>query len=203
MLNLLCALIPYLAMVVGLHVFHSAWLAFAIYHGLILAVMLNKADRVHWQDLLRGWDWKLGGGAIVFGLGGGVLMYLLAPMAGIGKSMIEPALAKLGLNGVSWLIFVFYHSLVNPWFEEVLWRGKLGSPNLKPVLNDFLFAGYHALVLVLFLEWIWIALAFVVLTVAGWLWRQLKRERKGLLVPVISHLSADASIMFVVYILGR
>lgn len=157
----------------------------------------------HWRELFAGWDWKTGIGSIVFGLGGGVVLYLLAPTAGIDATMIGPVLEQLGLHGQSWLLFVIYHSLVNPWIEEAFWRGRLGSDDRLPILNDFLFAGYHALVLVLFMDWIWIALAVFLLTVAGWLWRQLRTRNKGLLVPIVSHLSADASIMFVVFWLNR
>ena len=197
------ALIPYLAMILGLHVFQSAWIAFVIYHGLILVSLLGSKDRTFWAELICGWDWKLGLGAVVFGLGGGVVLYFLAPMAGVNKTMIEPIISRLGLQGISWLIFVWYHSLVNPWFEEILWRGKLGSKNSRPVLNDLLFAGYHLLVLVLFLDWIWMALAVVLLTLAGWLWRQMRQRNGGLLLPVISHMAADASIMVVVYYISR
>ena len=69
--------------------------------------------------------------------------------------------------------------------------------------NDFLFAGYHLLVLVLFLEWIWILPALGVLLAAGWFWRQLRRRQGGLLLPVVSHMAADGGIMGVVYLLSR
>ncbi len=199
----LLPLIAYVSMVLGLYVFHSAWAAFGFYHGLILVVMLSDKNRSYWHELITGWDWRVGAGAIVFGFGGGVVLYLLAPLAGIDSLMIGPVLSRLGLQGGSWLLFVFYHSLVNPWFEEVFWRGRLGCDHKRPVLNDVFFAGYHILVLVLFLDWIWILLAAVILTLAGWLWRQMRQQRQGLLLPVISHMSADASIMAVVYWLNQ
>lgn len=197
------ALIPYLAMILGLHIFQSAWMAFAVYHGLILVFLLGKKDKGLWKELLQGWDGKLGLGAVVFGLGGGVVLYVLSPMAGINKPMTQPILSLLGLQGKWWLLFVFYHSLVNPWFEEILWRGKLGNKSARPILNDFLFAGYHLLVLVLFLDWIWMVLAMVLLSLAGWLWRQMRRRHNGLLLPVISHMAADTSIMAVVYFISH
>ncbi len=194
------ALIPYLAMVIGLHLLGSAWISFLIYHGLV-AVAVWRAPDLR-RELLRGWDNVVGLGAAGFGIGGGVLIFVLAPYAGINADLINPAIAKLGLGGTGWLLFVIYHTLVNPWFEEILWRGKLGSDSLKPVWGDVLFAGYHVLVLMLFLEWLWIVLAFFILIAAGWLWRQLRRRHEGLLLPVISHLAADGSIMFVVYMLS-
>ncbi len=196
-------LISYISMVLGLHIFHNAWAAFGFYHGLILLIMLTDRNRAFWKTLLAGWNWPLGMMAVVFGLGGGLVILLLAPSAGIDSQMIRPALSKLGLQGNSWLIFVFYHSLVNPWLEEVFWRGKLGTSNRLPQWDDLLFAGYHSLVLVLFFDWVWIILATFILTIAGWLWRQMKRTHDGLLMPVISHICADASIMAAIFFLNR
>ncbi len=197
------ALIPYLAMILGLHMLQSAWVAFAIYHGLIFLSLAAVKNRPLWKELLQGWDMKLGLGAVVFGLGGGVVLYLLAPLAEINQAMIDPVLGRLGLQGIWWFVFVLYHSLVNPWFEEILWRGKLGDGKKWPVVNDLLFAGYHLLVLVLFLDWIWLVLSIVLLTLAGWLWRLMRSHQKGLLLPVISHMAADTSIMVVIYYISR
>jgi len=203
MTRFLLPLIPYVAMLVGLHLLRSAWISFVLYHGLILAVMLGRDDRSHWRSLRSGWHPGLGLGAVVFGLAGGGLLYLLAPLADVDAALLAPALDRLGLHGTSWRLFVAYHALVNPWFEEVFWRGKLGCDTRRPVFTDALFAGYHVLVLVLFLDWPWVVLSFAILTAAGWLWRQLRARCRGLLVPVVSHMAADASIMAVAYLLSR
>jgi hypothetical protein len=195
--------IAYLAMVVGLYVLKSAWISFAIYHGLILCVFLFAGNRAWWKKLIEGWSPGVGLGSMMFGITGGIILYFLAPWAGIDKAMLEAGLAKLGLQGAPLLLFTIYHALVNPWFEEILWRGKLGSDSRRLVLNDFLFSGYHLLVLVLFMDWWWMFPAFGILTVSGWFWRQIKRHQKGLVVPVLSHLAADASIMLVVLNLLR
>ncbi len=193
-------LIPYAAMLVGLYLLGSAWVSFLIYHGLVLLVIWRNRDLQ--RDLVRGWNLKVGLAAVVFGVAGGVLVYMLAPYAGLDGDRINPAIARLGLVGTGWLLFVVYHALVNPWFEEILWRGRLGRDSRRPVRGDFLFAGYHVLVLMLFLEGVWVFVAFAVLAVAGWFWRQLRRRYEGLLLPVLSHMAADGSIMAVVYLLS-
>ena len=58
------------------------------------------------------------------------------------------------------------------------------------------------LVLFLFLEWYWVLLAFVILITTAWLWRQLARKYNGLLIPMLSHMAGDASIMIIVYLLA-
>ncbi len=192
----------YIAMVIGLFVFGNAWLSFAIYHGLILVVMLNRDNRRFWHELFAGWQWLPALGAIVFGLGGGVILYLLAPVAGVNAETLKPVLSGFALTGYLWPAFILYHTFVNPFVEEVFWRGRLGSDckNLKMI--DFLFAGYHILVLVWFLDILFILLAFVILTVASWLWRQMRRKYGGLILPVLSHMTADGSIMFAAYFLS-
>lgn len=192
-------LAPYISMIIGLYAFNSAWLAFILYHlSIIFFVRKEKLS-----PLIKGWDWKIGIGAIVFGLLGGIILYLLAPSAGVDSFMLSPILDRLGLQGFWWLLFVIYHFTVNPWFEEIFWRQKLGKSSKRLVKNDFFFAGYHVLVLALFLQWMWILLAFVILLTAAWLWRQLARRYEGLILPVLSHMAADASIMIVVYLLAR
>ena len=192
-------IVPYIAMLLGLYIFHSGWIAFLIYHLLILLVMLRTNNLKHWK--FRGWNTKIGILAILFGLAGGLVIYLLEPFVGL-KSYIAPALAELGLSGNAWLFFVIYHFAANPWFEESYWRGMYGSKKKRLVTSDFFFSGYHLLVLALFLEWYWLILAFVLLLLAAWFWRQLATRYNGLLLPTISHMAADASIMVLVYLLS-
>jgi hypothetical protein len=41
--------------------------------------------------------------------------------------------------------------------------------------------------------------AVIILTSAGWLWRQIAREDDGLLAAVLGHMAADFSILMVIY----
>jgi membrane protease YdiL (CAAX protease family) len=112
-------------------------------------------------------------------------------------------LANMGLQNTPWLLFIFYYFIVNPILEELFWRGYLGSPNLKPAGSDFWYAGYHVLILVLFVDWPWIVLSFVTLVGAGWTWRQLARIYNGLTIPIVSHAAADAGIIGAVFFLAQ
>lgn len=193
-------LVPYIAMILGLYIFHNAWIAFVIYHILIFGVMVSTKNLSYWKNLVKGKNTLVVFLAILFGIGGGVLIYILNPLIRL-ENYVPLTLASIGLSGVSWLVFVFYHGFVNSWFEEAYWRGYLGSKKKGVIWNDIIFAGYHMLVLILFLTWYWVLLSFIILILAAWLWRQLARKYKGLLIPMLSHMAADISIMFVVYLL--
>jgi hypothetical protein len=181
----------------GLYVVRSAWVAFFLYHAGIVA--LSFRDEA-WKRLFRGWRAGPALGAAAFGLSGGVLLFLLAPAAGVDAARLGPPLARLGLTGGAWLGFVLYHALVNPWLEEAYWRGALGSADRRPALGDALFAGYHVPVLVLFLDRPWVVPSFLLLFTAAWVWRRMASSSGGLLLPALSHVAADTGIMAVAYL---
>ena len=91
---------------------------------------------------------------------------------------------------------------MNPWFEESFWRGMFGENNKELIWTDLVFVGYHMLVLALFITWYWLPLVFIALTLVGWFWRKLSSEYNGLLLPTVSHVAADASIMIMIYLIS-
>jgi hypothetical protein len=82
--------------------------------------------------------------------------------------------------------------------EEYFWRGVFGSDTKKLTVIDAVFAGYHALVLWGRVHPLSILFAVIILTSAGWLWRQFTREDGGLLAAVLGHMAADFSILMVI-----
>jgi membrane protease YdiL (CAAX protease family) len=197
----LALLVPYVAMIIGLYIFKSGWIAFILYHLLILGFLIYSKKLSSWKNMFKGFNLIFAIGSILFGLLGGLILYFLSPYASV-ESKISIVLASIGLTGSIWLGFVVYHFLINPWFEEFFWRDYLGSDKKGFVLTDFVFAGYHLLVLALFLSWQWLVLSFAILSFAAWFWRYLRRKHKGLLMPILSHIAADASIMIVAYVLS-
>lgn len=197
-LKALALLFPYFAIILGLYVFRNAWLAFVIYHALIIIVVKlvfknGKSSNV--SALIKGWNARTALPMIIFGLAGGILMFALWPylnVEGLGQR-----LSRFGLSGVSLVLFVIYHSAINSWFEEYFWRGYLSDINY-PVIGDVFFAGYHVLVLVLFMTWQWVVVCFGILVMAARVWRITARKHHGLIIPVLSHIAADAAIMLVI-----
>ena len=136
---------------------------------------------------------------LLAGILSGVALYLLWPLLGTPRDL-GASLAGLGLNPLSWLPFILYFSLVNPWLEELYWRGWLGSLSPSLLARDIWFGGYHVLVLAPYVAWQWLALPLLSLSAAGWFWRQIARRKDSLLAGVLFHLAADAAILVAIYL---
>jgi hypothetical protein len=71
------------------------------------------------------------------------------------------------------------------------------------VVADVAFAGYHVLVLCMFIKLPWALVSFGVLLFAAWSWRQLAARYSGLGVAIASHAVADLSVIAVAEYLIR
>ncbi|RMF00138.1 MAG: CPBP family intramembrane metalloprotease [Chloroflexi bacterium] len=196
-------LIPYLAVLVGLYIFSSAWLSILLYHaGIALAL-----------SVIRGWEpgklpsklteWLVLLPVVAGSAAAGLVILTMWPVIKLVELSLSAELVALGLTGTVWTIFIFYYFTVNPILEEQFWRGYLGQNSLRPTLADVWFAGYHVLVLVRFARLPWVVASFLTLVAAAWFWRQLARRYGGLTFPILSHAAADAGIIGAVWLLAR
>jgi hypothetical protein len=184
------ACIPYGAVLAGLYGFHNAWATVLLYYAGILAVVLPRRRAM--AAAFRGWNRGAALALALFGVAGGALLYILWPWLD-RSGAVASRVAAMGLEGTAWPVFLVYFALLNPWLEESLWRGHFAvtAPGLHPV--DLLFAGYHALVVGLFLPWAWALAAAAACALASWLWRRAAVRHRGILVPVLSHLAVDVT----------
>ena len=187
--------VPTLAMVIGLHRWGSVWAAMALYHGLVLLYLALNRGGPSWRLLQRGWRPGPGIALIVLGALAGLAIHLLHGTAELKGISLGRRLADLQVPPDRWWLFCAYYLAVTPWLEEWFWRGHLASLSRLPDRSDVMFSAYHVLVLVKFLELRWVGAAFLVLAAAAWLWRQVRRRTGGLLVPLLSHLAADLSVV--------
>lgn len=189
---------PYLAVGLGVFWFRNAWAALLGFHFAILLSLalarskppvkiLFKSNHVRWVVL-----------SILLSGGVGISLYLFWFSFGI-TSDLSAQVESLGLNPSNWRAFSAYFSLVNPFLEEYFWRGLLGSPTKKPSISDFMYAGFHALILIGSMPVASMIYSLSVLVLAGWFWRQIAREDSGLLAPVLGHMAADFTILVTVY----
>jgi membrane protease YdiL (CAAX protease family) len=132
------------------------------------------------------------------GASSGVTLFYLWDGFGFASDLPDQVQA-LGLSSSNWIPFIAYFALVNPLLEEYFWRGYLGNTSLNFTVSDFLYSGFHGMILVNKVQTGMLVYGLVVLVVAGWFWRQVARLDGGLLAPVLGHMAADLSILLAVY----
>lgn len=191
----LVVFIPYIAVLVGLYLMGSIWAAIIGYHLAAAAVLFYNRGRLGEVKASRP-SFSLVAVNAFIGLFAGALLFLLWPILGTTPD-IGSWLYLLGLT--SWAVFGAYYCAVNPIIEELLWRRYLETDSKFPDLNDFMFAGYHMLVLMLFIDWAWLVPAFALLVLASWIWGIAAKTRRGLVLITASHLLADVGIILAVY----
>jgi len=201
--------LPYAAVLLGLYVLRNAWAAILLYHAGMLA-LLRFGGRTGFRGqggLLRavrqGWSAPV---AVVAGLVCAAGSFLLAPLWGtISREHVDlaEALTSLHLSGFSWWMFAAYYVTVHPVLEEIFWRGHLPGVHRSAVASDVAFAGYHVLVLCLFIELPWVLASFGALWLASWSWRRLTARYSGPGVAIASHAAADLGVIAAVEYLIR
>jgi len=196
-LRFLWIILPYACVFLGLIILHSAWGALIGFHIGLLPVLIPNW-RVISRSVFLPVPWQVLWPVSISGLIAGPGLWLLWICFGV-PSEYQLKVAALGLVGASWPVFIAYFTLVNPWLEEAFWRCILTSPSRYPALIDFLFAGYHLIILSMFVGLSWMVFAFAVLSIASWLWRRVSHYTDSLLPAVFAHMLADLSILCTLY----
>ena len=187
--------VPYIAILIGLYILRSGWTALLLYHigvGVFL-ILDGKAKPIKFATLKRNPIITITS-VLVCALSG-VLMVVLWEYMGRADTSFKVRMAGFGLAGWKWYLFIIYFSTVHPFIEELYWRRLLASDQKYLSPADIMFAGYHVLVLVWFIEWPWVIAIFFVLAGAGRCWRWLYNKYDALAIPLLSHAIADLSIV--------
>jgi hypothetical protein len=124
----------------------------------------------------------------------GPVLYVLLPV--ITRIDLPTWLQAHGLSGRSLLLMVPYFAIVHPVLEQVHWAPL----RQRTWLAHPLFAGYHMLVLGSLVLPAWLALVFVVLTSASWVWLGMQQRTGSLTVAVLSHILADSGVVIVAWL---
>ena len=194
--------LAYLAVGLGLLVFHSAWGALLGFHAAIIGSLPAAKPNLPLKTLITNSNSKWIPLSVLVCGASGIALYFLREVFGFAGDF--PAqVAALGLNASNWLSFIAYFALVNPWVEEYFWRGWLGSESKSLHTSDFLYAGFHGLIMVGRVRTGSVIFGLGVLVLAGWFWRQVAREDGGLLATVLGHMAADFTILTAVYSMVR
>jgi membrane protease YdiL (CAAX protease family) len=191
--------VVYLEVALGLCWFHSAWGALLGFHLVIIISLLIAKPNIAVADLCKSTDAKCIILSIMLCGSSGVSLYFLWSYLGVANDVFE-LIESLGLSPDLWLFFIAYFALVNPFIEEYFWRGYLGHKTKGLHASDFLYAGFHTLILFGKVSLYFIISALFLLMLAGWFWRQIAREDQGLLASVLGHMAADFTILVAVYL---
>jgi len=127
----------------------------------------------------------------------------------IRPGMIDPeritgALAAAGMNARSFWLTGLVVILINPFFEEYLWRYGvfqwLDSRYSRTVaihISALLFAGYHPLVVAQFFPPVWLLLVFVLVYIGGIAFAFLYSRTLNLLHPIAFHLFINLNLIII------
>jgi membrane protease YdiL (CAAX protease family) len=191
--------LAYLAVGVGLFLFHSAWGALLGFHVAIVVSLLIAKPNIPVTVLLKSTNIKWILLSILLCGSSGIALYFLWDKFKFANDL-SAQIEGLGLNSATWLPFIAYFALVNPFVEEYFWRGYFGNSTKNLYLYDFIYSGFHGLILLGKVHSYSIIFGLSVLVFAGWFWRQIAREDHGLLAPVFGHMVADFTILMAVYL---
>jgi len=203
--KLMPLLVPYVATIIGLGILRNAWVAILLYHFGVLVILIPRRRELPLGRLLTGWRHGLGFASVAVSVLAGPLLLLLWPIIQIGEdgagagSSLAASLAALGLAGWTWILFCIYFCTIHPLLEEIYWRGLLAERHAGLSWTDFAFAGYHGLVLRLFVDPLWVVASVIVLVLVAWSWRQLGRRSGGLRMPLATHVVGDWSVIIAAY----
>ena len=188
--------IPYAAVALGVYFFHSAWVAVSLYHGGILLYLIATRRPIEIRGLVLSRRIFFIVSLSAFAASGLLLFVMLPHVLLPGR--IDLRLASYGLFGRSFTVFVFYFSLVNPLLEELFWR--LYPSRTMNLFDDVLFAGYHPMVLALFMRPVFVVLSFLALIVLSRYWSSIKVSEGKHLYIIVTHALGDLSIILAVYL---
>jgi hypothetical protein len=201
--SIIAAAVPYAAVAIGLYAARSAWAAILLYHLGVVVVLSAFGWRESLQWAASGWRPGAAAALATVTALAGAALYVLWPFVDTTPDGLGRRLAEFGLGGRSWVLFAVYYSTVHPFLEELFWRGRRGGGGSASLWRDAAFAGYHVPVLWFFIGPGWIVLTFAALTAASFAWRLAARRFGGLGVPLVSHATADISIVVAATFISR
>jgi hypothetical protein len=197
----LLSLSPYGAVLFGMYFLNNAFAAILVYHAGIITAVIFYRKQLDLKKIFHLSNIKLFFGLTAICLLSGTIVFLLWDLVKIETLNLQDTLTHFGFNSVNIWIFLIYFSTVHPVLEELFWRVIPKDEFTYFSVFDFIFAGYHILVLRFFLKPFWIAVCFLGLVIISMIWRYIQKRLNDTATVVITHAVADLSIFSAVTIL--
>ncbi len=195
--------IPYVAVLIGMYVLHSAWIAILLYHAGIAAFLFLRKPAGLWIRMRTGFKTPLLMPGLLIGALAAPVVYFLWPWFSVSDNILPQWMAYYGLSGWAWLLLIPYFSMIHPILEEALWREIAPKRFTWFCRQDLLFAGYHVLVLLQLMKTPWLVLVFPILAGSSIWWRWSVARCGGYGVSLLTHATADAGVVIAVLLLLR
>ncbi|MEC0230613.1 CPBP family intramembrane glutamic endopeptidase [Paenibacillus alba] len=196
---------PTIFIYLGLYTFQNVPVTFALFYGwLLLVPLLNKPkslkklmDKRSLLNITVGVG--LGVGSIVLIMTGGALL----PHELFDSSQIEFLLKDWKFSGEYTGLLVCVLIIVNPFLEELYWRGfillKLDKVKQKVMISSLFYSLYHFLVLLPMFKASYTAIFFCAVFLAGIVWGRMVVHFRTLWGSILSHSLADIGIMMIYF----
>lgn len=218
-LVILGALLPYLAVIIGLYIFHHAYIALLLYHSLIWGYMYTqKRYNIFEQDTqTKEVKKSLWTKYIVFVLitacsGPLVYTYIRFLQPYLQKAIKIPPLqlfdylAYYQVFSFSIPLFIVYFGIVHPLIEQKHWRALFYHINLNHdkkmgIILHLLFALYHIVVLYTLMPFPILLLVFWLLFFVSIIWNYFMKHNISFTYLLVSHIITDTSMVIGVAII--
>ncbi|MDF7798111.1 hypothetical protein P4C99_01455 [Pontiellaceae bacterium B1224] len=194
-MKLLAALVPYIAVLLGMTLLRSAWITILLYHAGILLFLFLRLPSNLWKTVWGGMRTPLLIPSVIICAMAAPVVYFMWPIFQSPYTRLTVWLSFYGLTGLAWLLMIPYFSIIHPVLEEIHWRGIAPDHFVPLCWQDFMFAGYHVLVLHELIFRPWLLLIFGVLVASSVFWRWTADKFGGYGLPVLTHAAADAGVM--------
>lgn len=195
---MLWALLPCLAMWVGLYQIKSALWAYGLYHGLCLVPAIVWGRSLWLPTLVRptARDCLLMlVAAVLFSIVAVAGYELIGPLL-LSNQRVPVILKEQGINRELYIFFGLYATIVNPFLEELFWRGvvlneldRVGSrfKYFGITWSSLLYALFHYLIFRLVLYPGWAEVGTLMLAGYGALMAIIYRRTGSIVTPALVH----------------
>jgi membrane protease YdiL (CAAX protease family) len=212
-LVLLLALVPWLAVYIGLYEQGSALRAFLYYHAVcVVGGLILRSPGLSAAGMpFRRYLWPLIGIAVGINTLAAVLFSLVGAVL-LDRAQILDLMSARGLPPARYIFLFPYFSIVNPVVEEYFWRGgvyatlrqRFGTWQTPALISALFFGAWHWLVVRLFVSPVLALLTTLAIAGVGFVLTLVYERTRHLALPIALHaLAGDAPLLVILALLTR